>query len=112
MFYFCIHFTITLYLVSDLWNKIIFNPIPKSNLSDNRDQLCYRRISLAHVAYKLYCKLINGRLSQWINDNNGLVDKQNGFYKGRSTVDTNKNKKTNYLNLHFVGFYYTIYRTL
>jgi len=75
---------------------------------------------LAHVDYKLYCKLLNERLSQWIDDNNGLADKQNGFYKGRSTVDqiaslSNmidvRKKKTNYVNLHFVGLYYTIDRT-
>jgi len=74
-------------LVPDVWNNIIINPIPKSNMSDNRDPLCYRGIALAPAAYKLYCKLLNGRLSQWIDDNNGLADEQNGFRKGRSTVD-------------------------
>jgi phage tail protein X len=74
-------------LIPDVWNNIIINPIPKINMSDNRDPLCYRGISLAPAAYKLYCKLLNGRLSQWIGDNNGLADEQNGFRKGRSTVD-------------------------
>ena len=44
-------------------------------------------IALAPAAYKLYCKLLNRRLSQWIDDNNGLADEQNGFRKGRSIVD-------------------------
>lgn len=48
-------------------------------MSDNRDPLCYRGIALAPAASKLYCKLLNGRLSQWIDDNNGLADEQNGF---------------------------------
>ena len=26
-------------------------------------------------------------MSQWIDDNNGLADEQNGFRKGRSTID-------------------------
>jgi hypothetical protein len=74
-------------LFPDVWNNVIINPIPKSNMSDNGDQLCYRGIALALAGYKLYCKLLNGRLSQWIDDNNGLVEEQNGFRKGRSTVD-------------------------
>ena len=74
-------------LIPDVWNTIIINPIPKSNMSDNRDPLCYRGIYVAPAAYTLYCKLLNGRLRQWIYDNNGLADEQNGFRKGRNTVD-------------------------
>ena len=74
-------------LIPDVWNTIIINPIPKSNMSDNRNPLCYRGISLAPAAYTLYCKLLNGRLRQWIYDNNGLADEENGFRKGRNTVD-------------------------
>jgi hypothetical protein len=66
---------------------IIINPIPKSNISDNRGPLCYRGIALAPAAYILYCKLLNERLRQWIGDNDGLADEQNGFRKGRSTVE-------------------------
>jgi hypothetical protein len=47
-------------------------------------------------------------LSQWINDNNGLAE-QNGFRKGRSTVDQIASltniiyiRKKNFVNLHFV----------
>ena len=71
----------------DIHLHIIINPIPKSNMSNNRDPLCYRGIALAPAAYKLYCKLLSGRLSQWIDDNNGLADEQNGFRKGISTVN-------------------------
>jgi hypothetical protein len=68
-------------LVPDVWNNIIINPIPKSNMSDNKDPRCYRGIALAPAAYKLYCRLLSGRLSQWIDDNNGLAEEQNGFRK-------------------------------
>ena len=74
-------------LFPDVWNNAIINPIPKSNMSDNGDPLCYRGVALALATYKLYCKLLNGRLSQWIYDNNGLADEQKSFRKGRSTVD-------------------------
>ena len=50
--------------VPDLWNNIIINPIPKSNMSDKRDPLCYRGIALAPSSYKLYCNILNTRLSQ------------------------------------------------
>ena len=56
-------------------------------MSDKRDPRCYGGIALAPAAYKLYCKLLNGRLSQWIDNNNGLDDEQNGFRMGRRSVD-------------------------
>ena len=56
-------------------------------MSDKRDPRYYRGIALAPVAYKLYCRLLNGRLSQWIDDNNGMGDEQNGVRMGRSSVD-------------------------
>ena len=56
-------------------------------MSDKRDPRCYRGIALAPAAYKLYCKLLSGRLSQWIDNNNGLADEQNGLRMGRSSVD-------------------------
>ena len=69
------------------WGRGIINPIPKSSTSDPRDPLSYRGITLAPAIYKLYCSILNERLSYWVNSNNVLVDEQNGFRKGRSTVD-------------------------
>lgn len=83
LFDFCFKFGKT----PDLWNKIIINPIPKSNMADLRDPLSYRGIALASVSYKLYCNILNDRLSQWVDDNNLLADEQNGFRQKRSTVD-------------------------
>ena len=68
-------------LVPNVWNNIIINSISKSNMSDNRDTRLYKGIALAPAAYKLYCKLLSGRLSQWIDDNNVLGDEQNSFRK-------------------------------
>ena len=47
------------------WDKCIINPIPKSSTSDRRDPLSYRGISLAPSMYKLYCSVLNRRLSSW-----------------------------------------------
>jgi hypothetical protein len=51
--------------IPDVWNKIVINP----------------------VYDKLYCNILNERLAQWVDDNNLLADEQNGFRKGRSTID-------------------------
>ena len=69
------------------WGKGIINPIPKANVADHRDPLSYRGITLASTMYKLYCSILNGRLSKWLEYNDKLTDEQNGFRKGRSTVD-------------------------
>lgn len=69
------------------WGKGIINPIPKSNMLDPRDPLSYRGITLAATMYKLYCSVLNDRLSKWLENNDKLADEQNGFRKGRSTID-------------------------
>ena len=69
------------------WGKGVINPIPKSSTTDPRDPLQYRGITLASCMYKIYCSIINKRLSNWIESNDKLVDEQNGFRKGRSTND-------------------------
>ena len=69
------------------WGKGIINPIPKSSTMDPRDPLSYRGITLASAMYKIYCAVLNKRLSKWVENNGILVDEQNGFRKGRSTVD-------------------------
>ena len=51
------------------------------------DPLSYRGIALAPASYKLFCALINNRLTKWTESNNILADEQNGFRSGRSTID-------------------------
>ena len=74
-------------IVPSDWGKCIINPIPKSSTTDRRDPLSYRGISLAPAMYKLYCSILNSRLSSWSDENHKLVDEQNGFRKRRSTTD-------------------------
>ena len=69
------------------WSKCILNPIPKSSTSDKRDPMSYRGIALAPSSYKLFCGILNNRLVKWADANGILADEQNGFRKGRSTVD-------------------------
>ena len=37
--------------------------------------------------YKLYCAILNKRLTKWVEENDKLVDEQNGFRKDRNTID-------------------------
>ena len=69
------------------WKKGIIQPIPKSSTSDIKDPLSYRGIILTPVVYKMYCYILNKRLVSWDSQNNIISDNQNGFRKGRSTVD-------------------------
>jgi hypothetical protein len=93
-----------------LWSKGIIQPIPKSSTTDVRDPLSYRGITLASCVYKIFCGVINNRLTTWAEENELIADNQNGFRKQRSTIDhlstltsiveTRKKKKLS----TFVGF--------
>ena len=47
----------------------------------------YQEISLLNVTSKRFTYVPNRRLPTWTVDNNILSDAQNGFRRGRSTVD-------------------------
>ena len=49
--------------------------------------MSYRGIALAPASYKLFCGILNNRLIKWAETNEILADEQNGFRKGRSTID-------------------------
>lgn len=51
--------------VPDLWGKGIIHPIPKNNTADPRSPTNYRGITLAPAVYKLYCSVLNARMSDW-----------------------------------------------
>ena len=74
-------------IIPSLWSKCIISPIPKSSTTDPRDPLSYRGIALASSMYKLYCFILNNRISSWCEANGKIVDEQNGFRKNRSTID-------------------------
>ena len=69
------------------WGKGVINPIPKGGTTDPRDPLNYRGITLAPAMYKLYCHILNNRISRWTESENKLNDEQNGFRSKRSTID-------------------------
>ena len=48
------------------WGKEIIHPIPKSSTADRRDPLSYRGITLANSVYKIYCHVLNERLTKWV----------------------------------------------
>jgi hypothetical protein len=74
--------------IPSIWYKGIVHPIPKSSTADARDPMSYRGITLTSVAYKVYCSVLNRRLTNWAEDHSVITDHQNGFRKGRSTIDS------------------------
>ena len=70
-----------------MWKMGIITPVPKSSTADTRDPLSYRGIHITSALYKLYCNILNERLIKWESELEILSDTQNGFRKGRSTVD-------------------------
>ena len=85
-------------ITPEIWKKGIIQPIPKSSMMDSRDPLSYRGTPLIPVIYKMYCFILNKRLSSWDEHNGVITDNENGFRKGRSTTvihinEHNRNKK-------------------
>jgi len=74
-------------ITPSIWKTSIIKPIPKTSLSDPRVPLQYRGISLLSTVYKLFTAIINRRLQSVIEQNNMLVEEQNGFREDRSCLD-------------------------
>ena len=68
------------------WDCSDIIPVPKSN-KDPRVPLFTRPISIQDCVAKCYSDVLNVRLQKYLNDNNILVDEQNGFRAGRSCLD-------------------------
>ncbi|VDI81600.1 Hypothetical predicted protein [Mytilus galloprovincialis] len=66
------------------WNSGIIIPILKPGADDDRQPLNYRGITLISVPCKIYCYILNQRLSVWLDQNDILCDEQNGLRGGRS----------------------------
>lgn len=69
------------------WNKGIIRPIPKADANDPRNPLCYRGICLISIPCKVYADILNTRFCTWIDDNDIVVDEQNGFRRNRSCLE-------------------------
>ena len=74
-------------IIPAAWKQGIINTIPKSTTADRRDPSNYLGITLTSSVYKLYCIILNNRLSNWEDENSIIADNQNGFRKQRSTKD-------------------------
>ena len=74
-------------VIPSIWKTSIIAPIPKSSSKDPCVPLNYRGISLLSCVYKLYTSLLNSRLTKYCENNNYLVDEQNGFRATRSCQD-------------------------
>ena len=69
--------------VPDIWCKSVISPIPKCTTSDPRIPLSYRGIAITPVVYKVYCSLLNDRITTWSRTNNLIFEGKNGFRKGK-----------------------------
>jgi len=67
------------------WNTSILTPIFKSGDKSNVDN--YRGIALSSCLSKLFTRLLNTRLQNFVEDNNLLADTQFGFRKKCRTAD-------------------------
>lgn len=70
-----------------IWRRAIICPILKDTSSDPRIPLNYRGISLQCVTAKIFSSVLNNRLMVYLEDNELLVDEQNGFRRQRSCLD-------------------------
>ena len=59
----------------------------KSSAADKRNPANYRGMIITPAIYKLYFNVLNNRLIVWESENSIICEAQNGFRKGRSTVD-------------------------
>jgi hypothetical protein len=70
-----------------IWRKAIISPIPKSSSLDSRIPTNYRGISLISCVAKIYSCIINSRISDLLQEEDKIVDEQNGFRCDRSCQD-------------------------
>ena len=68
------------------WDLSDIKPIPKKD-KDPRDPLQNRCITIMCCIAKVYSKIINTRIQKYLEENNLLVDEQNGFRTSRSCID-------------------------
>ena len=70
--------------VPDLWLKSLITPVPKGKDEDPNVPLNYRGISLKSCVSKVYSGILNKRIVGYLDENNCIVEEQNGFRPGRS----------------------------
>ena len=73
--------------VPEIWGQGMITPILKDSSKEIRDPGNHRGITIAPAMYKLFCSVLNSRLSKYVSSNAYIVDEQNGYQKGKSTID-------------------------
>ena len=73
--------------IPSVWKRAIIKPIPKGTDKDPRVPSNYRGISLLSCTAKIFTGIINARITKFLENNDGMVEEQNGFRKGRSCND-------------------------
>ena len=68
------------------WEKSDIKPIPKPD-KDQRDPLQNRCITILCCVAKIYSSILNRRLQTYLENNDLLVNEQNGFRASRSCMD-------------------------
>ncbi|CAC5364302.1 unnamed protein product [Mytilus coruscus] len=80
--------------IPSIARKSIICPILKDYNTDARDPMNYRGVSLLSCISKLYSAFINKRIVNYLENNDKLVDEQNGFRRNRSLVQFDENRIT------------------
>ena len=73
--------------VHNEWNTGTIKPIPKPDAKDPRNPLSYRGTCLISVPCKVFADIINSRFTELIEQNNVVVDEQNGFCRNSSCLE-------------------------
>jgi hypothetical protein len=68
------------------WSRGVVVPLFKQK-GDKRNPLNYRGITLLSIAGKIFCSILNSRLTEWVEESGGVVDEQGGFRPGRGCPD-------------------------
>ena len=68
------------------WTKGLFVPLHKNGSLFSQDN--YEGVTLRNVSGKLFTRVINDRRENWAEEYCIYIEAQNGFRKGRGTVDS------------------------
>ena len=74
-------------IVPSEWCSALVHPILKPNTPYPRNPANYRGIALQSVVFKVLCKVLNARLSDWSETNYILSDEQSCFRPDHSCLD-------------------------
>ena len=73
--------------IPSIWTKAIISPIPKSSTLDSRIPINYRGTRLISCVAKIYGSILNARVQDMLEEEELIVDEQNGFRSSRSCQD-------------------------